>query len=80
MNEILTDDDYAIILRTVVTDAGKGGIEKAEAVRRVELIADHVREWKISAAMYELFSTRGADVLLTDDESDVRILARKETP
>lgn len=73
---VLDGEDYARILRHVLTQAGPGGIVKDEARRRAELIAERVAEWKVSAAMYEMFRTGRVRLELTDDESDVKLITQ----
>jgi hypothetical protein len=74
-NDILDDEDYASILYDVMVQAGRDGLPKDDVLRRMSLIADAVREWKISAGMYRTFVDGQVRIELTDDESDIRLVA-----
>jgi len=76
----ITDDDLALIIRSVVEQAGPDGIEEDEAEQQVTLIANHVRRWKTARAMYEAFAAQKIRLALTDDESDVKLISTKECP
>lgn len=71
---ILTVEDGALIVTSVVAEAGPGGIEKTELLRRADLIADHIAGWKTGADIYELFRRGEIRVFLNDDETDVLIV------
>lgn len=73
-DDILTTEDLALILRSVVEQAGPDGLLKDEAIRRAELVADHVRNWKVSAGLYSLFAAGDIRLELTDDETDIRVV------
>lgn len=71
---ILTVEDGALIVTSVVAEAGPGGIEKTELLRRADLIADHIAGWKTGADLYELFRRGEIRVFLNDDETDVLVV------
>lgn len=71
---ILTVDDGALIVTSIVAAAGAAGIEKTELLRRADLIADHIAGWKTGADLYELFRRGEIRVFLNDDETDVLIV------
>lgn len=73
-NGILTVEDGALIVTSVVAAAGAAGIEKTELLRRADLIADHIAGWKNGADLYELFRRGEIRVFLNDDETDILIV------
>lgn len=73
MNDILSENDHQRIVVSVVRQAGPDGITEDELLRRAELLADHVRNWKVSAGMYDLYRKGQVEIELTPDESDVKL-------
>ncbi|MGW1137617.1 hypothetical protein [Streptomyces zhihengii] len=73
MKDVLNDDDHVRIIKSIVTQAGPDGIEEDELIRRTNVLAAHVRNWKTAGAMYQLYVTGQATLRLTDDESDVQL-------
>ncbi len=72
----LTDADADKILRGILEIAGRAGMEKPEIERRFHAIANHVREMKFNAALYETFE-HGETLLDIDDEGELRIYSAK---
>lgn len=77
-DDILTEEDYELILRSVLTQAGRAGLLEEDVLRRSGILAAHVREWKVGAAMYKLFADGKARMKLTDDESDVVLVLTED--
>lgn len=74
--DVLDVEDHARIVRCVVEQAGLAGITEDEILRRGKLVAQHVVDMKLSAALYELFRADRIQLSLTDDETDIRIINR----
>lgn len=76
MSDILDTEDYALLAKTVIRQAGPAGIAKPDLEARVEALAEHLAEWKVSGALYTLFVKRDIDIKLTDDGSDIVVIKR----
>lgn len=75
---ILDEKDYERVMRFVLTQAGPNGLDEDELLRRTNLMAQHIIEWKISAQIYEFFRAGQVRLELSEDEADVRLINEPE--